>query len=165
MDPAIDDSTSGHRAARQTASLIPESLSAPIVESALHQLILAHSHLRQMITDRLLGLLPPPVSPAAELLSAQDQLALLHRHLEGVQRELTDCRTTESVILACSAALAVADAILFRFILAPFKAPPRSIQDAAIALEASLTQLEALLLALPAPPAAATLTILQGTLK
>jgi hypothetical protein len=163
MRPTHDNSTaSGRREARhRLTSFTTDNVSVRPVESAINLLIRAHTDLRQVITNRLLGQLPPSVSSAAEVLSAQDQLALLHRLSERVWAGLPAGRVSEPAIVAGSTALAVADAIIFRFILAPSDVSPRAIVGAVINLENSRVQLETCLPGIPAESPQLRLPVLQ----
>lgn len=144
---------SDHRYRYQAA---PQSVAqdSHLLEPELHNFTHAHTALRQVINAHLQRLFHPAASPpAVSLLSTQDQLALLHRLLTGKQADLPGWGNTATVIIACSAALAVADTIIFKSILDHHEISPRAIQAAVTNVEDSRALLEALL---PGYPAAAS---------
>jgi hypothetical protein len=149
MYPATNNSTSSHRDRHRLRASTTDKGSIPPVQSDLHRLIYAHTDLCRAITDRLLARLSPSTTPTVQLLSVQDQIALLRRLSENAQADLPGCRDTGAVIIACSTALTVADSMIFRSITTPSETSPRILHAAVTALEESLAQLETLLPAIP----------------
>jgi hypothetical protein len=108
-------------------------------------ILIAHSRLDATINASLLYLLPSSATLTVQALSIQDRLALLLRLLAGRQCiEFSKRERLHSILVACSTALATADSVIFKLILAPGEIMGLTIRDASTALDESRDQLESL---------------------
>jgi hypothetical protein len=146
----LQDNRSHQHTPDSNSKLSADELTAQLDEHDLTSLMQAHTDITRTIIDSLLHLVPSSVTPAVLHLSVQDQLALLHRLSDEAHSDLPGCHETLTVMVACSLALAVSDSVIFKSISAPTETSPRVIQEAALALESSMAQLESLLPAIPA---------------